>query len=76
MLTAKPEEELQRMLDHLVVTGRGYGMQINSDKSKVMKASKDERTVRILLIQAAGDNVSQFRCLESLLTRDAHCTKK
>ena len=39
-IIAKTQEELQDMMNRLVDTGRKYGMEINIDKSQVMRASR------------------------------------
>ena len=37
---AKTQEELQDMVNRLVDTGRKYGLEINIDKSQVMRVSR------------------------------------
>ena len=76
VLMAKDEKELQRMLDRLVETGNRYGMKINADKSKVMMISINEEPLRCVIENRILDNVSQFRYLGSMITRDAQCTKE
>ena len=39
-IIAKTQEVLQDMVNRLVDTGRKYGMEINIDKSQVMKVSR------------------------------------
>ena len=39
-IIAKAQEELQDMVNKLVNTGRKYGMEINIDKSQVIKVSR------------------------------------
>ena len=39
-IIAKSEDDLQDMVNRLVYTGRNYGMEINIDKSQVMRVSR------------------------------------
>ena len=39
-IIAKTQEELQDMANRLIDTGRKYGMEINTDKSQVMRVSR------------------------------------
>ena len=39
-IIAKTQEEIQYMLYRMVHTGRKYGMEINIDKSKIMRLSR------------------------------------
>ena len=46
-IIAKPQEELQDMVNILVDSGRKYGMEINIDKSQVMRISRTEALVEV-----------------------------
>ncbi|MGX9339094.1 hypothetical protein, partial [Pantoea dispersa] len=53
-----------------------YGMEINIEKSKVMRISKREKPLRITVDNRELENVNQFKYLGSFLTKDAHCTSE
>jgi hypothetical protein len=40
VLLAKEETVLQSMIDKLIKVGRGYGMEINVEKSKTIRISR------------------------------------
>ena len=46
-IIAKTQEELQDMVNRLVNTGRKYGMEINIDKSQVMRVSRSNDHCRL-----------------------------
>ena len=46
-ITAKTREELQDMVNRLVDTGRKYGLEINIDKSQVMRVSRSYESLQI-----------------------------
>jgi Reverse transcriptase (RNA-dependent DNA polymerase). len=46
-IISKTQEELQDMLNSLVDTGRKYGMEINFDKSQVMRVSRSNESLKI-----------------------------
>ena len=46
-IIAKTQEELQDMVNWLVDTGRKYGMEINIDKSQVMRVSTSNESLQI-----------------------------
>ena len=70
VLLAKNEETLQAMMDRMVETGKSYGMDINIDKSKVMRISKRDKPLRIVMGNQELENVVQFKYLGSLVTND------
>ena len=76
VLLAKNEETLQAMMDRMVETGKSYGMDINIDKSKVMRISKRDKPLRIVVGNQELENVVQFKYLGSLVTNDAYCTNE
>ena len=47
MIIAKTQEELQDMVNRLVDTGRKYDMEINIDKSNVMRVSRSNESLWI-----------------------------
>ena len=46
-IIAKIKKELQDMVNRLVYTGRKYGMEINIDKSQVMRVSRSNESLQI-----------------------------
>jgi len=74
VLLAKEEKVLQDMIDKLIEIGRCYGMEINVEKTKVMRISKQPFPVKIIIDQKQLDNVESFKYLGSILTNDGRCT--
>ncbi|PNF39172.1 hypothetical protein B7P43_G01317 [Cryptotermes secundus] len=71
---AKEETVLQGMIDRLIKIGRCYGMEMNVEKTKVMKISRQPTPVTIKIDQKQLENVKCFKYLGSLLTDDGRCT--
>ena len=46
-IIAKTKKELQDMVNRLVETGRKYGMEINIDKSQIMRVSRSNESLQI-----------------------------
>src|SRR5215469_8537467 len=63
------------MVDSLVNTGKKYGMEINSAKSKVMMVSKDSKVLKIVVDGRPLEQIDRFKYLGSTITSDAGCTK-
>ncbi|PNF18588.1 hypothetical protein B7P43_G06262 [Cryptotermes secundus] len=74
VLMAKEETVLQGMIDRLIEIGRCYGMEMNVEKTKVMKISRQPTPVTIKIDQKQVENVKCFKYLGSLLTDDGRCT--
>ncbi|PNF31014.1 hypothetical protein B7P43_G01180 [Cryptotermes secundus] len=62
------------MIDRLIEIGRCYGMEMNVEKTKVMKISRQPTPVTIKIDQKQVENVKCFKYLGSLLTDDGRCT--
>ena len=71
---AKEETVLQGMIDKLIETGRYYGMEMNVEKTKVMRISREPSPVTIMIDQKQLENVKCFKYLGSMLTDDGRCT--
>jgi len=74
VLLAKEEKVLQDMIDKLIEIGRCYGMEINVEKTKVMRISRQPFPVKIMIDQKQLENVESFKYLCSILTNDGRCT--
>ena len=74
VVLAKEEKVLQDMIDKLTEIGRCYGMEINVEKTKVMRISRQPFPVKIMIDQKQLENVESFEYLGSMLTNDGRCT--
>ena len=72
-LMTKEETVLQDMIDKLIEIGRCYGMEMNVEKTKVMRISRQPSPVTIMLDQKQLENVECFKYLGSILTNDGRC---
>ena len=61
---------VQGMIDKLIETGRCYGMEMNVEKTKVMRISRQPYPVTIMIDQKQLENVECFKYLGSMLTND------
>jgi hypothetical protein len=60
-LMAKKETVLQGMIDKLIQIGRCYGKEVNVEKTKVMRNSRQPSPVTIILDQNQVENVECFK---------------
>ena len=74
-IVAKTQEELQDMVNRLVDTGRKYGMEINIDKSHVMRVSGSNESLKIKVNNRELKEVDHFKYFKSVLTRDGYFTR-
>jgi hypothetical protein len=74
VLMAKEETVLQGMIDKLIEIGRCYGMEMNVEKTKVMRISRQPSPVTIMRDQKQLENVECFKYLVNILTNDGRCT--
>jgi len=74
VLMAEEETVLQGTIDKLIEIGRCYGMEMNVDKTKVMRISRQPSPVTIMLDQKQLENVEYFKYLAGMLTSDGRCT--
>jgi len=74
VLLAKEEKVLQDMIDKLIEIGRCYGMEMNVEKTKVIRISRQPFQVKIIIDQKQLENVESFKFLGSILTNDGKCT--
>jgi hypothetical protein len=64
----------QDMIDKLNETGRCYGIEMNVEKAKVMRISRQKLPVIIKIDPKQQANVEFFKYLGSMLTYDGRCT--
>jgi hypothetical protein len=70
LLLVKEENVLQDMIDKLTEIGRCYGMEMNVEKTKVMKISRQPLPVKIMIDEKQLENVESFKYFGSILTND------
>ena len=73
VLMAKEEKVLQGMIDKLIEIGSCYGMEMNVDKTKVMRISRQPSPVKIMIEQKQLENEEYFKYLGNMLTNDGRC---
>ena len=66
VLMAKEEMVLQGMIDKLIEIGRCYGMEMNVEKTKIMRISRKPSPVTIMIDQKQLENVECFKYLGSV----------
>jgi hypothetical protein len=76
VLLAVEETILQSMIDKLTEVGRGYGMEINVEKTKTMRISRQSTPFQIKIDKKPVENVEQFNYLGSMITNDARGTRE
>ena len=74
VLLAKEEKVLQDIIDKITEIGRCYGMEMNVEKTKVIRISRQQFPVKIMIDQKQLENVEYFKYLCSILTNDGRCT--
>ena len=74
MVLAKEEMVLHGITDRLNEAGRCYGMEMNDNKSKMLRISKQPFPVEIMMDQKQLENVVYLSYLGNLITDDARCT--
>jgi hypothetical protein len=74
VLLAKKEKVLQDIIDKLTENGRCYGMEMNVEKIKVIRISRQPLPVKIMIDQKQLENVKCFKYLGSILTNNRRCT--
>jgi len=74
VLLAKEEKVLQDMINELIEIGRCCGMEMNVEKTKVMRISRQRFPVKIMIDKKQLEIVESFKYLGSILTNDGRCT--
>jgi hypothetical protein len=74
MLLAKEETVLHGIVDKLIETGRCCGMQMNVEKTKVIRNARQPFPVKLMIYKNQLESVKFFKYLGSMLTDDGRCT--
>ena len=74
VLLPREGKVLQDMIDKQIEIGRCYGMEMNVEKTKVMRISRQPFPVKTMIDQKQLQNVESFKYLGSMLTNDRRCT--
>jgi hypothetical protein len=74
VLMAKEEVVLQGIIDKLIEIGGCYGMEMNVEKTKILRISKQQLPPKIMIDQKQLENVESFKYFGSTLTNDGRCT--
>jgi hypothetical protein len=61
VLLAKEETILQIVIDKLIEVGRGYGMEINVEKTKTMRISREPTPLEIKIDKRRVENVCRVQ---------------
>jgi hypothetical protein len=64
------------MIDRIIEIGRRYGMEINAERTRVMRISRQPYPMQTMIGQKQLENVEYFNCLGSMITYDANCTRE
>jgi hypothetical protein len=75
VLLAKEETVPQGMIDTLIEMGRRCGLEMNVEKSKVMRISRQPFPIKIKIDQKQLENVEYFNSLGSMIN-NARCTRE
>ena len=76
MLIATSKEELQSLLDKLNQVSNQYHMEINTKKTKVMAATREEEILNITVSGKRLEQVECFKYLGSLISKTSDCSKE
>jgi hypothetical protein len=76
VLLAREEKVLQGMIDRLIEIGRHCGMEMNVEKTRVMRISRQPSPMKIMIDQKQLEDVEYFNYLDSMITNDARCTRE
>jgi len=74
VLMAKEETVLLGMIDKLTEIASFYGMEMNVEKTKEMRISRQPSPVTIMIDQKQLENMDCFKYMGSMLTNDGRCT--
>ena len=72
VLLAKEEKALEDMIDKLIEIGKCYGMEMNMEKTKVMRISRQPLPVKIILLFILNAIMLMFYLLFQSILRFIH----
>jgi len=75
-LLAKEETALQGTTDRVIESGRCCGMEISVEITKVMRISRQQSRVQIMMRQKQLKNVKYINCLCNVITNDTRFTRE
>jgi hypothetical protein len=64
------------VIDKLIESGRSHELEMNVEKTKVMRISSQPFPVKLMIDQKQQENVEYFKYLGSMLTNDGRRTVK
>ena len=73
VLLYKEEKVLQDMIDKLIEIGKCYGMEMNVERRKLMRISRQPFPVKIVIDQKQLESVESFKYLSSILINFGKC---
>jgi hypothetical protein len=73
VLLAKGEMVLQDMIGKLTEIGTCYRMEMNVEKTKVVRILRQPFPGKLMIVQKQLENVESFKYLGSMLTNDVQC---
>jgi hypothetical protein len=76
VLVAKEEAMLQDITDRLTESGECYGMEINVEKTQIMRISRQPSPVHVMILQKLLENVEYLNYFGSLISNNARCTRE
>jgi hypothetical protein len=56
--------------------GRRYGMEMNVEKTKVIRISRQQSPMKIMIHRKQSENVEYFNYLGSMMTNNERCTRE
>ena len=71
---AREEKVLQDMIDNVIQIGGFCGMEMNLEKTKVMRISRQQFPAKFMIDQKQLYNLESFKYLGSILKNDGKCT--
>jgi hypothetical protein len=66
---------LQGTIDRLIEIGRCYGMEMNVEKTKVMRISREASSAHSMIDGMQLENVECFNCTGSIITNNSRRTR-
>jgi len=76
VLMAKEETVLQGMIDKRIEIGSCYGVEMNVEKTKIMRISREPSPVTIMIDRKQLENMECFKIWGSMLTNDGRSTRE